>query len=318
VNGAPQAAFARRHARALAWIGPAAAAAFVALLHGSSGGDTGLFVAAGRTLLSTHWSHAFASSEIQAGPLQLALFGSIGRSGAALAVVLAVATALLLLAAAAAAGSRSPALVSALGLTAVGVGFTAVGYEYGHPADAALPLIWTLALVDARRGRVVRAGVLVGLSAGLETWGILGVAALALAPRWRDAARGAAVAAAAVTVLFVPFVLAGHFSMGTYEWNVNDGTFLSLLVPAGAPFGWSLRLLQGAFAVGAGVAAARLLRRSPHAPWVVPLAVVAVRLLLDPFHLPYYRAALWGPLLVGAALVASRVFVRRGEREAFA
>lgn len=77
---------------------PAAAAGSFALLHGTGGGDTNLFVTAGRTLLSTHWSHTFANSEIQVGPLQLAVFGSLGRSGTALAVVLAVATVLLLLA----------------------------------------------------------------------------------------------------------------------------------------------------------------------------------------------------------------------------
>lgn len=297
---------------------PAAAAGSLALVHGSNGGDTGMFVAAGRTLLSTHWSHAFANSEIQVGPLQLAVFGSIGRSGTALAVVLAVATALLLLAAGRAAGVRSPVLLGVLGLVAVGVGFTRAGYEYGHPADALLPLLWILAAVCARRGDMARAGALVGLSAGFQTWGILGVAVLVLAPRWRDAGRGALVAATAAALIFLPFVVGGHFAMGSYSWNVNPQTFLSLLVAPGVQFGWSLRLLQGAFAVGAGVAAARLLRQSPHALWAVPLAVVAVRLLLDPFALPYYLTGVWGPAFVGATVLAARVTVFRKQRESFA
>lgn len=308
----------RRHDMLLAWIVPVAATGALALLRGGTGLDTSLFVSAGRTLLSPHWSHAFANSLIQAGPLQLALFGSVGRSGPVLAAVLSVATMLLLLAAARAAGLRSPALLCALGLLAVAVGFTRVGYRTGHPADAALPLVWALALVDARRGRVVRAGVLIGLCAGIETWGILGVAVLAAAPHWREAGKGVLAACGVAAVLFLPFVLGGHFAMGSYEWNVNHGTFLSILVPAGAPFPWSLRLLQGALAVSAGVGAARLLRSSPHATWAVPLTVVALRLLLDPFFLSYYRTAVWGPLLLGAALLASRVTALRSREESFA
>ena len=277
-----------------------------------------MFVTAGRTLLSTHWSHAFANNEIQVGPLQLALFGSIGRSGTALAVVLAVATVLPLLAVARAAGVRSPLLLGALGLLAVGAGVTRAGYEYGHPADAVLPLLWTLAALDARRGHAVRAGALIGLSAGFQTWGILGVAVLVLAPRWRDAGKGTLAAAAVAVLLFLPFVLGGHFAMGSYSWNVNHQTFLSLLVAPGVQFGWQLRLLQGAFAVSAGVAAALLLRGSEHALWAVPLAIVAVRLLLDPLALPYYLTGVCGPAFVGAALLASRVMAFRRQRESFA
>ena len=44
----------------------------------------------GRTLLSSHWSSAYALPEVQAGPLQLLLDGSVGRSAVALALVQAV------------------------------------------------------------------------------------------------------------------------------------------------------------------------------------------------------------------------------------
>lgn len=304
--------------RVAAWGAPIVAASTAALLVGRNGGDSYRFVGAGRTLLSTHWSHAFASKYIQAGPLQLALFGSIGRSSTVLAVVLALATTLLLLAVAVAVGVRSPTLLTAVGLFAVGAGFTRVGYEWGHPADAVLPLVWILSATYVLRGRVELAAVLVGLSAGLETWGILGVAVLALAPQWREAARGVLVAAAVPAVLFLPFVLGGHFAMESYVWPVRHPSFMSLFLANGYAFGWPLRLLQGAVAVGAGVASARLLRTSPHAPWVVPLAVVATRLLLDPLFLSYYRPAVEGPVFVGAALVVSRVGALRRENEAFA
>jgi hypothetical protein len=85
------------------------------------------------------------------------------------------------------------------------------GYTVGHPTDPLLPLVRILAAAEARRGRTWTAGLLIGLSAGVETWGILGVAVLALAPRLRDAAVGTCVAA--VTAFFAPCVLGGHFAM---------------------------------------------------------------------------------------------------------
>jgi hypothetical protein len=303
----------------LPWTGPAMAAGVAALLQRSSGGDGSMFVAAGHTLLSADWSHAFAKPNIQVGPLQLALFGSVGRSDTALAVVLAVATALLLVAATKAVGVGSPALLGAVGLLAVAVGFTRVGYEVGHPADAVLPLLWIIAAVEARRGRGIRAGLLVGLSAGLETWGLLGIAVVALAPSRRAAGTGALVSGLIASALFLPFVLAGHFAMDAYHWHVSSPAPLSLVVGSGTAFGWPFRVAQGAVAVGAGIVAARALRRSPHALWVVPLAVVAARLLLDPVLLSYYLSALQGTVFVGAALLASQVIVlRRVRRESFA
>jgi hypothetical protein len=50
----------------------------------------------------------------------------------------------------------------------------------------------------------------------------------------------------------------------------------------------------------------------------VPLAVVAVRLLLDPFALPYYRTGICGPAFVGATLLVSRLVLLRNRRESYA
>ena len=175
-----------------------------------------------------------------------------------------------------------------------------------------LPLIWIVAAADARRGHAYRAGLLVGLCAGLETWGILGVAVLALAPRRREAAIGTVVAGATAAALFLPFLLGGHFHMFSLQWQVHPPAPISLFVAAGTAYGWPLRLAQGMFAVGAGVLAARLLRDSLHGIWAVPLATVCARLLLDPLLLTYYFAALKGPLFVGAAVVASSLWLKRG------
>lgn len=293
------------------WLVPVAAACLAASRHLTIGDDGNLFVKAGRTLLSSHWSHAFALSNVQAGPLQLALFGSLGRADRALSLVLATAIVLLVVAAARRVGVENPFLLCGVGLVAVATGLTGVGYSFGHPADAVLPLLWIFAAVEARRGRTLRAGLIVGLSAGLETWGILGVAVLALAPRRRDAGAGVLVAAGLALALFLPFMLGGHFEMWSFRWYVYRPSPLSMLVAPATPYGWPLRLAQGAFAVGAGLGVARLLRDTPHALWAVPLAIVAAKLLLDPDLYSYYLAAPQGPIFVGASLGATRLRPRR-------
>jgi hypothetical protein len=284
---------------------PAVLAAVVAPLVRGDGGDSPLFVAAGRTLLSSHWREAFADSSVQAGPLQLALFGSVGRSLAILSAVVGVCVVVLVVAAARSAGVTSSRLLGSTGLAAVATGLTVNAFEAGHPADAMLPLVWVLAAADARRGRVVRAGVLVGLGAGLETWSVLGLAMLVLAPRGRDAVRGAVVGASVAAALFLPFVAGGHFEMLSYTWNVSRGSLLSFVVAPGTQVGWTLRIAQGAAALGAGLGVARLARRSAHAVWLVPLAVVLARLALDPLDNGYYFVGVVGPALVGLAAFVS-------------
>ena len=287
------------------WLIPAVLAAVVAPLVRGDGGDSPLFVAAGRTLLSSHWRESFADSSVQAGPLQLALFGSVGRSLAALSVVVGVGVVLLVVAAARSAGVTSARLLGLTGLAAVVTGLTVNAFEAGHPADAVLPLLWVVAAAEARRGRVVRGAVLVGLGAGLETWSILGLAVLVLAPRSREAVRGAVIGACVAAALFLPFVVGGRFEMLSYTWNVSRGSLLSFVVASGTPVGWALRLAQGAAALVAGLGVAWLARRSVHVVWLVPLAVVLARLALDPLDNGYYFVGVVGPALVGLAAYVS-------------
>jgi hypothetical protein len=291
--------------RFLAWLLPATAAAAVAPFLRSDGGDSWLFVRAGRTMLSADWGHAFASSGIQAGPLQLLLFGTVGRSPAALAAVLAAATALLVTCAVRALGVERPALLALAGCLAVATGLTTHVFDAGHPADALLPLVWIVAAAEARRGRVVRAAAIVGLCAGVETWGVLGIAVLACAPSLRGALRAAPVTVGVAAALFLPFVLAGHFAMGSYQWMVMSRSLLGHVVAPGTSFGWPLRLAQGGLAVAAGVGVACAKRRSPHALWLVPFAIVLVRIALDPLQSGYYFDGLQAPALAGLVLVAA-------------
>jgi len=179
-------------------------------------------------------------------------------------------------------------------------------------AQAVVPLLWVLAALRAREGRVAAAGALVGLSAGFELWGMLGVIVLLLAPRFRDAAAGAVVQVAVAAALFAPFALAGELRMFDYHWVVNSDTLLSLVVEPGTDFTWWMRLAQGGTALAVGAALAWPLRRSLHAVWLAPLAVVAVRLALDPVRYPWYWLALETLAGVGGVGVRGRERLRAG------
>ena len=277
-------------------------------------GDLGFFVSAGRTLVSGDWASAFADPAVQAGPLGLAplglaahLAGALGVSTLGLlsvgiqvlgaAAILAVATLVL--------RGRAWWLPAAVGAAAILLGLPSSAFVDGHPAQLFVPLLWVCAAHLALRGNIAWAGALVGLSAGLETWGALGVGALALALRARGALTGCAVASVVGAALYLPFVLAGEFRMLEYGWTIAEGTLPSLWLEQGTAFPWELRLLQGAAAVGAGVVVALLVRRTSHAVWAPLLAVVAARLLLDPLGYSWYWLALQALMLLGAAELLS-------------
>jgi hypothetical protein len=71
----------------------------------------------------------------------------------------------------------------------------------------------------------------------------------------------------------------------------------------GVAVGWPLRLAQPSLAIGAGAILAFTLRRSMHALWLVPLAVVLVRLLLEPVSFGWYWLEVESLVLVDAGLV---------------
>jgi hypothetical protein len=277
--------------------------------------DLWYFVHASERLFSGDWANTFADPTLQVGPLQLALFAgadavaeAVGVSttrliGGAVGVLAAglfwfVARRLL-------AGRGGLLAVLAASLAPVVLGLTFEAYRQGHPAQLVAPLLWVLAGFEARRGRSWTAGGLVGLSAGFELWGLLGIVVFAASPRVAAAARAAGAAALTVLALFAPFALAGDLAMFDYRWVVAGDTLLSLLVEPGTEFTWQLRLLQGAAALAVGVAVAWALRRSTASLWAGPLAAVAVRLALDPVRYPWYWLALETLALVGAVQLAA-------------
>jgi hypothetical protein len=288
------------------WLPVLGAAAAVAYLdRGTDTGDLIFFVHKGALLLSHGWADTFADSRLQSGPLQLLVFGAVQNfTLLAFLIELGVAALLLYVLGRLGAADRIKLLV---GLVAVVVGLTHGAFVDGHPAEAIGPLLWVLAGLWAREDRVVAAGALVGLSAGLELWGVLGAPVLLLAPRLRRAIVAVLVECAVVVALFAPFVLAGTFRMFQHEWPISTGTLLSLVADPGTHFSWPLRLLQASLALGTGAALAFTLRRSVHAVWVAPLGVVLVRLLLDPLSFGWYWLEAEALVLVGAGLLLTEL-----------
>ena len=292
-----------------------AAAACVALLvRPDDTGDLPFFLHAAHRLLSADWANVFADPNVQVGPVQLLVFG-LADHGVLLPLVVQVGSAALLwVTAGRLLTGRALHAQLLAGLAAVALGLTYGAYQDGHPAQLIVPLLWVLAGLEARAGRTVLGGALVGLSAGFVLWGLLGAIVFVLAPRGRAAVAGLATEVSVVAGLFLPFVLAGQFRMFEYSWRVNPDTLLGLLAEPGTPFTWSLRLLQGVAALGVGVALAWTLRHTLHAVWLGPLAVVAVRLALDPVRYPWYWLALETLVLLGAAELLTSDLVRTARR----
>jgi hypothetical protein len=295
------------------------AAAVALFVHPGDTGDLAFFVHTSERLFSGDWLNVFADPNVQVGPLQLLLF-RLGDLAGLLALFVQVGVAALFwVAAGRLLTGRDPRVRFAVCLVAVAIGLTYGAYQDGHPAQVVVPLLWVLAACDAREGRVVRAGVLVGLSAGFETWGVLGAVVFVLAPQIRKGAVGLATQACVSATLFLPFVVAGEFRMSDYRWRVNGDTLLSLVVEPGIDFTWSMRLMQALAALAAGAGVALVLRRSIHAVWLAPLTVVAVRLVLDPVRYPWYWLPVQTLALFGAAaLLTSPRFARMRHRRSVA
>jgi hypothetical protein len=291
------------------WAPVLGLASVVAYLdRGTDTGDLIFFVHKGGQLLSGDWADTFADESLQVGPVLLAIVGAVGNFTALAFLIELGAAALLLYVLRRLDASDRVRLV--VGLLAVVSGLTHGAFVDGHPAQVFVPLLWVLAAVWAREGRAVAAGALIGASAGLELWGVLGAVVLLLAPSLRRTVAGVFTEAAVVCALLAPFALFGTFRMFEHEWAVATGTLLSLFVELGTDFGWPLRLLQASFALCAGGTIALALRRNLHAVWLAPLGLVCVRLVLDPLAYGWYWLAAHALVLVGAALVLGSLSTR--------
>jgi len=293
-----------RRALVLVCLGVLGVAAAIGLRDGGTPpADAGLFAAAGARLLSGAWRHAFGDPAVQAGPVELALTAGARWAGVTqrgFAAELDLVGAAAVLAAARLHLGRRPLAVGIAGGLALLAGVVGDTYRAGHAAELLIALAWLAAAREARAGRVLVAGALVGASAGVETWGLLGVAVLALAPGVRRGVAGAAVAAAAGAAWYLPFVPFGDFRMLDYRWRVTRGVAAALL-GHGAAFTWPMRAGEAAIVVCVCGAFARCVRGWRSSVWLVPAAIALAKLVLDPVQYAYYWDTPLALVLVGAA-----------------
>jgi len=277
--------------------------------------DYSYFGAPGAALLQGHWGMVYDDKTVQAGPFELIVWGVVHLLGvqtpAQWVVVHLVLT--LLIAIAFAAVMRwqlrridrrwAGALTAGATVLAAGTATFAAATTSAHPAQAIVPILWMVVAMLARDGRPLAAALVLGSTTGWETWGMLGLPILLLAPRidlptiWRSMVG----VLLPIAVLFGPFLLIGDFQMFSYVWPVRTDTLIHLLFPDTHFLPWPLRLAQAVLVLAGASLVAWLIRRAPDAVWLVPFAAVALRLLADPLLIFYYAEA---PLLLLCAGMA--------------
>jgi hypothetical protein len=188
----------------------------------------------------------------------------------------------------------------------------------GHPAEMMVPLLWIVAAGLAKDQRFATAGIVIGISAGFESWGILGAVLIFVAVKPR-VVRAAISCILTIAVVYGPFAATGVFRLFGFHWHVSSGSAWGLLFPHLTSFPWSLRVVQALVATIAGFVVARLTRSTWYAIWLAPLAIVGARLLLDPLLFGYYWiAAATVALSALAALVSVRQWIPAGVAAALA
>lgn len=263
--------------------------------------DVFLFLAAGRRMTGPGALDVFADPGLQLGPLGILLAGVVARVAdlvgvsapfllGAVQAVLVLVLAQVVAGRAARRGGASPAVARWV-VTAVllGAGSLAEATLMGHAEEIALGLALALAALDCADGRRWSGGVVLGLAMGTKLWAVLGLP-LVLLCRRRTTALTNAVAAGVIAIgLYGPFLLWGDVRTFDFRWAVSGPSTVSLLVDTAAPLGWGFRVAQAAAVV---VVASVLARRPSADPLAVVVAILAVRLLLDPVRFPYYCAPL--------------------------
>jgi hypothetical protein len=286
----------------LAVLAGAAASGWV--MHDLTMSDAGGFADAGGLMLSSSWRHTYADPWVQAGPFELLIcvvaqtLGVTAR-GVSIAMNIMGAAALLTVGRHVL-GRRWRALLF-LGAGALGLGLITDLAEIGHPSELFIALTWLLAARAARRDQTLLAGVLLGASAGFETWGLLGAPILFLIVRFRHTVIAGMVALVVAASIYAPFALGGDFHMFQVHWDIAGG-LPAYLFGQNNPFTWPMRLAEAVLVVGFGSVLALALRgRTAACVWIVPAATSICRIFLDPVRYGYYWDTSLVLILIGLA-----------------
>jgi lipoprotein signal peptidase len=259
--------------------------------------DYRLFGPTGADILSGHWNLVYADPQNMGGPFQLVPFG-IARLLDVQAVLpwtifytCAITLLVFVFCVLVPVSGRSGEVRWMFWVTFVVAGAAVVANFIpsavygGHPAEMMVPLLWIVAAGLAKDQRFATAGIVIGISAGFESWGILGAVLIFVAVKPR-VVRAAISCILTIAVVYGPFAATGVFRLFGFHWHVSSGSAWGLLFPHLTSFPWSLRVVQALVATIAGFVVARLTRSTWYAIWLAPLAIVGARLLLDPLLFP--------------------------------
>jgi hypothetical protein len=280
-------------------LGAAAAAGWI--LNSVTFSDADSFAQAGSIMLSSNWQHTYHDPWLQAGPFEM-IVCLVGRTlggslrGEAVALNMIGAAALLGVATVVVRRSWKPLAFVTGGALAIGI--ISDMWEWGHPSELFIALTWLLAARAARRDQLLLAGLLVGLSGGFETWGLLGAPVLFLLPQLRRTIAAGAVALLATAAVYAPFALGGDFHMFDLHWAIVGGV-PGYFFGDGQTFSWPMRLAEALIVVSFGSLLAWRLRRFGASTWVVPALTSICRLMLDPVRYGYYWDTSLVLLLIG-------------------
>jgi hypothetical protein len=303
------------------WIIGAAALAMAIVDGGGSFEihDPQLFLDVGKKLFSGDALNVFADENVQEGPLGLLFWGVIGhvadlinvdpRMIAALVIYPGFTFAVVFLIRSALAERDRPSEDLEFFAAAIvlfgGLAWTMM--STGHIAEGVIPLLWFQAARDARKGRMDRAALLLAISTGFKLWGILGLPILLLNPEfnWRKLIRAGAITVGVTALFYAPFVLFGEYNSLDYRWDIADSSLIHKLFPDSDTFTWQMRAAQSAVVATTGGAIALLGRRRLAVDWAIPLALVAIKLILDPIIFEYYGMSIVLSLVVGASVACA-------------
>jgi hypothetical protein len=290
----------------------AGAAASGWLMHDMGMSDAGPFAAAGRLMLSPAWRHTYNDPWVQAGPFELLICvvgQTVGVTTRGVSIAMNLIGGVAFLAVARQALGRRWAPLLFVGVGALGLGMITDMAEIGHPSELFIALTWLLAARAARRDQLLLAGVLLGASAGFETWGLLGAPVLFLIMSFRRTAIAGIIALVVAASIYAPFALGGDFHMFQQHWDIAGRGVAGLLFGSGTEFTWPMRLAEAVLVVSFGSALALAMRRRTAAVvWIVPAATSICRIVLDPVQYGYYWDTSLVLILIGLAplLVAPR------------
>lgn len=192
----------------------------------------------------------------------------------------------------------SPALIkykpyapSLIVLLIAATGVLQLGLKYGHVWVFLIPTVWIYAATIVSKGKILLPAFLLGLTAGLELWGLVGLFVVFLtATKKKTAVYVVVLTVFIACLIWMPFVLSGEFVMFQYQWEVTADSIWG----HSTQFTWWMRVVQIVLLVSGGCIAYLLVKkRIPNVPiiWLaifLTLVVLVARLLTENKYEPYY------------------------------